>query len=152
MFPQTGVAQVPAEQNIDVQSVATPHISPSAHGMHIVPPQSTSVSVPFIVPSVHVGSGWQVPPVQMSVVQSPLPPHMSPGVQVGPHVPPQSTSDSVPFIIPSVHVGAGGPPSSCASAIAIGASTGGGPESVPGSSGPGQPAIASRHPTPTSHP
>jgi hypothetical protein len=36
-----------------VQSESFPHVPPSPHGVHHVPPQSTSVSPPFCWPSTH---------------------------------------------------------------------------------------------------
>ena len=41
-----------------------PHILPLAHAGHAPPPQSTSVSVPFLIPSPHDGA-WQVPAPQL---------------------------------------------------------------------------------------
>jgi hypothetical protein len=38
------------------QSAETPHESPAAHAGHAGPPQSTSVSPPFAISSVHVGT------------------------------------------------------------------------------------------------
>jgi len=42
-------------QTFDVQSAGTRHPLPSAHGWHD-PPQSTSVSLPSLTPSLHVGA------------------------------------------------------------------------------------------------
>jgi hypothetical protein len=70
------------------------------------PPQSTPVSLPFFVPSVHVGA------LQTALTQTPLA-QSSCAVQGASvahfwaHVgPPQSTPTSSPFFCPSVHVGA----------------------------------------------
>jgi hypothetical protein len=46
----------------DVQSVPTLHILPLAHGGHIPPPQSTSVSFPFLTMSAQVGIGAEQAP------------------------------------------------------------------------------------------
>ena len=71
------------------------------------PPQSTSVSVPFLIPSLFVG-GWQTPPVHATLLQSLVTAQLLPVSQRGAFVgapPPQSTSVSVPFLIPSLFVG-----------------------------------------------
>jgi hypothetical protein len=44
-----------AAQNVDRQSPPARHALPVAHAGH-EPPQSTSVSLPFLTPSVHDGS------------------------------------------------------------------------------------------------
>ena len=71
------------------------------------PPQSVSVSVPFLNPSMHVGAAHMfVIGLQKPLVQSLLPLHVCPLAQ-SPHVgPPQSTSVSMPFFFVSIHVGA----------------------------------------------
>jgi hypothetical protein len=64
-------------------------------------PQSTSVSVPFLTPSIQEGA-WQTLPVQTPLWQSEaLPQALLPAHP--PHEPPQSTSVSSPFFAPSVH-------------------------------------------------
>jgi hypothetical protein len=93
---QTPVTQSdPAEQPLVV-----------AHLAQVPPPQSVSVSAPFLTPSLQVGAA-QVPPVQILLRQS------VPALQVAPlgqplHAPPppQSMPVSVPFETPSLHVGA----------------------------------------------
>lgn len=90
-------------QTPDWQSVATPHDRPDAHfGQE--PPQSTSVSVPFLNVSVQLGAPqrWVVvlqnrPALQSAVVAQPaLAPQVFPSAsQVAP---PQSTSVSSPFL------------------------------------------------------
>jgi hypothetical protein len=45
-----------------VQSVVVTHCFPTMHGGHMLLPQSISVSVPFLTPSVHDGA-WQTSPV-----------------------------------------------------------------------------------------
>ncbi len=58
------------------------------------PPQSTSVSEPFMTPSVQVGA-WHSPPVQLPDVQSLPTAHISVTAQRSVQVaPPQSTSVS----------------------------------------------------------
>lgn len=37
------------------QSVPATHFPPLGHGAHVLPPQSTSVSLPFFTPSLHPG-------------------------------------------------------------------------------------------------
>src|SRR5258708_27586101 len=50
--------QIPMGLHIpDVQSVPTLHILPLAHEGHVPPPQSTSVSFPFLIMSAQVGIG-----------------------------------------------------------------------------------------------
>jgi hypothetical protein len=71
---------------------------------HVLPPQSTSVSVPFFCPSVHVAA-WHTLPAQTLFAQSPPMEHALPSAQFPPHVAPQSTSVSLPFFIVSLHVG-----------------------------------------------
>jgi hypothetical protein len=70
---------------------------------HEPPPQSTSVSVPFLTLSEQVAA-WQMPLRQTPLWQSELAMHPLPVPQVG-HEPPQSMSVSVPFFTPSVHDG-----------------------------------------------
>ncbi|MFC5490877.1 hypothetical protein [Dokdonella soli] len=82
------------------QSELAKHIFPAVHFEQVGPPQSISVSPPFLTPSKHVGAA-QVPAVQTWLWQSlptlqPLP--MAHAAQVGP---PQSTSVSFPFFTPS---------------------------------------------------
>jgi hypothetical protein len=96
---------LPALQWPLVQSCAEVHTLPSAHGGHWAP-QSTSVSVPFLIMSVQLGVA-QWPAEQTRLM------HWGPDVQVRPfahgmHIvaPPQSTSPSLPFFTLSLHVGA----------------------------------------------
>ena len=77
-----------------MQSVATAQLRLLAHGLQ-VPPQSTSVSLPFFTPSVQPGV-WQIPDLQNVLAQSPSPEHFLPTAHLG-HVLPQSMSVSVPF-------------------------------------------------------
>jgi hypothetical protein len=75
---------------------------PAAQSGHD-PPQSTSLSLPFLTLSVHV-SAWQTLPVQTSLTQSVAAPHAFPGPQGVQLCPPQSTSLSVPFFTLSVQL------------------------------------------------
>ena len=67
------------------------------------PPQSVSVSVPLIMPSVQLASA-QVPPLQRSLRQSRSLRQVPPGAQP-PQLPPQSMSVSSPFWLASLQVG-----------------------------------------------
>jgi hypothetical protein len=70
-----------------------------------VPPQSTSVSTPFLTESAQLGAR-QVPSVPHTPLrQSALETQPSPVPQPGQAPPPQSTSVSVPFRAPSLHAG-----------------------------------------------
>lgn len=55
--------QTPDWQGPLAQSASPVQALPGAHLGHVVPPQSTSVSVPFLALSVHVGSAVQVLPL-----------------------------------------------------------------------------------------
>jgi hypothetical protein len=99
LSPQVGAAHWPAVQTPLTQSLAelhfwaVPHFFAGAHE----PPQSTSVSVPFLTVSEHVGI-WQTlgVPLQTPLVQSLAPTHFLPSAQAAHAPPPQSTSVSVP--------------------------------------------------------
>jgi len=65
---QLAAMQNPCAQIRLAQSDSTAHGCPDAQGGH-VPPQSVPVSVPFRMPSTHVGTA-QVPLVQMPLTQS----------------------------------------------------------------------------------
>jgi len=90
-----------------VQSPPTLHVLPVAQACVASPPQSTSVSTPFSLPSVYVGT-WQRRPLpsfrslQTSLLQSASTAHFSASAQRALPVPPQSTSVSLPFCTPSV--------------------------------------------------
>src|ERR1700761_5175020 len=89
-----------------VQSPSTAQPRPSAHLLHVEPPQSTSVSSPFFRPSLHLAS-LQRPSLQTKLRQSSLKRHSPPeGQRAGEHVSPQSMSDSLPLRTPSSHLGA----------------------------------------------
>jgi hypothetical protein len=94
--------QKPPLQKVLAQSVVPPHTLPVPHAAQAPPPQSVSVSVPFLTPSVHVG--WQTLPVQRPPAQSPLILQARPGPHFFAQLPPQSTSVSVPFFLPSVQL------------------------------------------------
>src|SRR4051812_43939978 len=96
-----------------VQSEPARHILPSAHFAHM-PPQSTSVSVPFFILSLHDGAVLHTLLVQTALRQSLPSWHILPSSQAGHVPPPQSTSVSLPSCsmfmhcdgahIPLVHV------------------------------------------------
>jgi hypothetical protein len=99
--------QTPPTQWPLVQSVPATHALPFAQAGHCGPPQSTSVSPPFLCPSEHVAAGCeQTPPVQTPLSQSLPVVQPLPSAHFGHVGPPQSMSVSVPFFVPSVHVGA----------------------------------------------
>ena len=87
------------------QSFATAHALPTSQAGHDVLPQSTSVSGPFLIPSVQVGA-WQSPPMQLPLWQSVPSAQVLLGAQAGQPdpAPPQSTSVSLPFWTLSVQV------------------------------------------------
>jgi hypothetical protein len=60
---QVGALQTLFAQLRLVQSLPTRHFPPFGHAAHAVPPQSTSVSLPFLTPSPQPGC-VQVPPEQ----------------------------------------------------------------------------------------
>jgi hypothetical protein len=75
-----GVVQMPPVQVPLRQSVPRLQALPSAH-LPQLPPQSTSVSLPFRVPSLQVAA-WQIPPEQTRLVQSAADPQLSPVAQL----------------------------------------------------------------------
>jgi hypothetical protein len=82
------------------QSPFCVHALPVAHSEQVAPPQSTSVSLPFLIPSEH---GWtQRPAAHISDSQSSFFWHAAPSAHAG-QLPPQSTSVSVPFFVSSWH-------------------------------------------------
>ena len=87
------------------QSPAAAQVLPAVHLLHVAPPQSMSVSLPFFTPSLQVGA-WQVPPEQTPLVQSAATLQPFPAVQALQVLPPQSMSVSSWFCTPSVQVGA----------------------------------------------
>jgi hypothetical protein len=81
-----------------------PQLLPIVQPLQSGPPQSTSVSDPFWMPSEHVGA-WHVPPSQTPLWQSPSPLQSSPATQAEQLEPPQSTSVSSRFWVLSEQVG-----------------------------------------------
>jgi hypothetical protein len=104
---QVAVVQVlvVGEQKLVLQSAATAHPWPDPQFVEHVPPQSRSVSTPFLTPSVHVGAAQRLfthdPVVQSLPVAQPRP-----CAHLFGQLPPQSGAVSVPFVAPSAHVGA----------------------------------------------
>src|SRR4051794_7813704 len=77
------------------------------HLAQVGPPQSTSVSMPSLVPLPQGPVPMHLPLLQTPLRQSLLPPHLALAPQRGQGVaPPQSTSLSPPFCFASVQVGA----------------------------------------------
>lgn len=69
----TEAAQVPLVQVPETQSRDPEEQSlPSAHKVHVPPPQSTSVSDPFLEPSLQFAGAAQKPPLQELDEQSAL--------------------------------------------------------------------------------
>jgi hypothetical protein len=88
------------------QSEAAAHVLPVPHRLQLsAPPQSWSVSLPFLTLSPHVGV-WHTREAQTSPVQSAATLHFFPAGHAGHALPPQSRSDSVPFKRPSLQPGA----------------------------------------------
>ena len=77
---------------------------PATHAAHVPPPQSTSVSLPFLTSSSHVGT-WQTLFVHTPLLQSSAPAHARPSSQRGQSGPPQSMSVSLPFFAVSSQTG-----------------------------------------------
>jgi hypothetical protein len=102
--PHDGAAHtfVPAGQTRLLQSPATAQTLPSAHSGQLAPPQSMSVSVPFLMPSVQLAARHE-PPIHTPLSQSPAAVQLRPAAQRGqPEVaPPQSRSVSLPFFTKS---------------------------------------------------
>jgi hypothetical protein len=68
----------------------------AAHLAQLLPPQSTSVSLPFCTPSAHE-PGLQTPELQTLLRQSPATRQVFVAAQAEHEFPPQSTSVSLPF-------------------------------------------------------
>jgi hypothetical protein len=84
------------------QSAAALQPRPVAHFVLHEPPQSTSLSVPFLTPSLHESATQRCDVVlQTPLVQSPPAEHPPPVAHLVAHVPPQSTSVSLPSLTPS---------------------------------------------------
>jgi hypothetical protein len=87
------------------QSAGSAHVAPAPHLGHAPPPQSTSVSVPFLTTSAQLGA-WQMLPMHTPAWQSDATLHILPAGHLPQVAPPQSMSVSVPFFTLSPHVGA----------------------------------------------
>ena len=101
----SGGRHTPAEQTPLWQSEPAVQDLPVAQGAQLGPPQSTSVSAPFLTASLQAGA-VQIPAEQILLWQSEKAVHALPpahGAQLGP---PQSTSVSVPFLTASLQAGA----------------------------------------------
>ncbi len=75
------------------------------HAAQVPPPQSLSVSLPFLTLSRQVGA-WQTLPVHTLLVQSEPKAQTLPLPQAAQSMPPQSLSVSLPFFTVSTQVGA----------------------------------------------
>jgi hypothetical protein len=85
------------------QSLARAQAAPAPQGLQL-PPQSTAVSLPFLIPSVQLGCA-QENAEQTPLAQSPPMMHVLAPSQAGQPPPPQSMSVSLPFRLPSTQVG-----------------------------------------------
>lgn len=95
------------EHTLLEQSAARAQLEPSLQAGQL-PPQSTSVSLPFLAPSLQLGA-WHLAglPEHTPLVQSPATLHSLPSAHLVVHVsPPQSTSVSPPFLTLSGQPGA----------------------------------------------
>ena len=98
-------SQRPRLHHAEMQSRSAIQSLPRLHGAQAGPPQSSSVSLPFSLPSRQSGaSSAQRPPSQRPVWQSAGARHSAPAAH-GAHEPPQSTPVSAPFLSPSVQLG-----------------------------------------------
>lgn len=92
---QVAARQVPAWQTLLLHSVPVVQGSPMAAPQALqLPPQSTPVSSPFIMPSLQLGAAPHVPFVQTLPVQSLLTAQEDPSAQASQSLPPQSVSVS----------------------------------------------------------
>jgi hypothetical protein len=96
---QLGVWHAPLEHALLAQSAGAVQLLPGSHLPHAEPPQSMSLSSPFLTESLQVAA-THTEPTQDRVTQSApvLHPLVSPQAA---HAPPQSTSVSPPFFRPS---------------------------------------------------
>jgi hypothetical protein len=85
------------------QSVFTEHVLPLAHAEQLWPPQSTSVSLPFLTLSVQLPFE-HLPAVHTPLTQS-VPMEQNLPERHGEQLPPQSMSVSLPFLTTSAQVG-----------------------------------------------
>ncbi|WP_248354746.1 hypothetical protein [Anaeromyxobacter oryzae] len=96
---QTLPLQAPLAQSpLEAQVLAVPQRG------QVVPPQSTSVSVPFLTASAQLGD-WHEPDAQTPLEQSRPRTQALPSAHAGQAPPPQSTPVSAPSRIPSTQVG-----------------------------------------------
>src|SRR5437763_1754067 len=102
MSVQVDAAQIPPLQIRLMQSAPTRHIFPAAHFMQPEPPQSWSVSGPFLTVSKQVGVAHRLLK-QTELVQSLPARHIWPGMHLGQRLPPQSVSVSLPSLRWSMH-------------------------------------------------
>jgi hypothetical protein len=87
------------------QSPPTLQTLPLAHFVLQLPPQSTSVSVPFLTRSLQAGI-WHTLLVHTPLWQSALTEQPFVSAHLAVQVPPQSTSVSAPFFTPSLQAAA----------------------------------------------
>src|SRR5689334_12061150 len=99
---QLGARHRLLKQTLLVQSPPPTHILLSAHFGHIPPPQSTSVSLPFLSMSLH-DDAWHTLFEQTPVWQSLGIEQARPFAHLA-QMPPQSTSVSMPFFTPSMQL------------------------------------------------
>src|SRR5437588_636017 len=90
--------QVPAQELL-AQSAGAAHILPAAQGAQMSPPQSTSVSLPSLVPSVQEVGAAQIPAAQELLAQSAGTAHILLKAQGAQMPPPQSVSVSLPSLM-----------------------------------------------------
>jgi hypothetical protein len=100
----SGAAQTLPRQAPLEQSRLMVQVFPAEQGGQ-GPPQSTSVSVPFLTRSAQLG-GWQVPEEQTPLTQSVPPWQVLPSGHGAQIPPPQSTAVSLPFFTPSAQLAA----------------------------------------------
>jgi len=88
--------QTPPEQRLVVQSALTVHILDGVHLFAQLPPQSTSVSAPFLMPSLQLAAAGvaQTPLLQKPLMQSVPTKQFFPFAHAKHVPPPQSTSVS----------------------------------------------------------
>src|SRR5207245_2329504 len=98
-------AQAEPLQTPLVQSAPARHAWPSPQSGQVLPPQSTSLSVPFLTPSPQVGAA-RTDELHTRPWQTPATAQFFPLAHLVGQEAPQSTSPSVPFWIPSLQVGA----------------------------------------------
>jgi hypothetical protein len=133
---QVGARQRPPMHTLLTQSVPLLQVWLSSHFVLQLPPQSTSVSLPFLTESLQVAT-WQMRFTQRPLWQSVAVRHAWPWMQLGPQSsPPQSRSDSSPLTAPSSQLGATQRPSLQTSLrqsalTSHAASSGHGPHAVP---------------------